>query len=49
MGDFEILKKTFDGMVQMLKYTSEEASKIFDKNAVRPLERHLEAIESETD
>ena len=49
MGDFEKLKKTFDGMVQMLKFTSDETSKILEKNAVRPLERHLKAIVSQTD
>ena len=49
MGEFEKVKKTFDGMVQMLKYTSEETPKILEKNTVRPLERHLKAIESQTD
>eukprot|EP00112_Aurelia_sp_Birch-Aquarium-sp1_P013323 Seg2820.3 transcript_id=Seg2820.3/GoldUCD/mRNA.D3Y31 product="hypothetical protein" protein_id=Seg2820.3/GoldUCD/D3Y31 len=49
MGDIEKLKKTFDGMVQMLKFTSDETPKILDKNAVRPLERHLKAMESHTD
>ena len=49
LGDFEKLKKTFDGMVQMLKFTSDETPKILEKNAVRPLERHLKAIVSQTD
>ena len=49
MGDFDKLKKTFDGMMQMLKFTSDETPKILEKNAVRPLERHLKAIGSQTD
>ena len=36
-------------MVQMLKFTNEETAKFFDKNALRPLERQLEAMESQAD
>ena len=48
-GDFEELKKTFDGMVQILKFTTDETPQILEKNAVRPLERLLKAIVSQTD
>eukprot|EP00795_Rhopilema_esculentum_P006382 gene6382-11820_t len=36
-------------MVQMLKFTNEETAKIVDKNALRRLERHLKAMETQTD
>ena len=49
MGDFNNVKKRFDAMMQMLKFTSNETLKILEKNAIRPLEHHLKAIESQAD
>ena len=49
MESEEQAQTTIDGRIQLLKFSCHETSRILGKNALKPVERHLKAIENQLD
>jgi len=47
MESEEQAQTTIDGRIQLLKFSCHETSRILGKNALKPVERHLKAIENQ--
>ena len=49
MESEEQAQTTIEGRIQLLKFSCHETSRILGKNALKPVERHLKAIENQLD